>query len=63
MNELQQLRYRKQYEAYYKSYNSGSRQLDDKKPESTHKGLVSWTEPGVNNPLYTLKVMVGGERI
>lgn len=63
MNELQQRRVAKQYMDYYKSYNQGFRQLDDKKPESTHKGLVSWVEPGVDNPLRTMKILVGAEQI
>jgi hypothetical protein len=62
-NELQQKRYEKMYKDYYSMYNKGGRQIHENIPQRTVQGTVSWVEPGVDNPLYTLRVLVGGERI
>jgi hypothetical protein len=66
MNEIMQRRYINQYKEYYKYYNTAVRPIEEKRPVPVPAGdtpLVSWVEPGADNPLRTLKVLVGGEHI
>lgn len=45
---INQYRMEKQYKQYYAAYNSGRRKEDDSRPSTYAKGLVSWSEYGIN---------------
>jgi hypothetical protein len=55
MNELQQHRLRKQYEAYYSLYNKTVRPMEDKAPERTVSGVISWNEADIKPVLKAIK--------